>query len=354
MCLIGWEFDKRLLKGRRQTALSVSLSSVVVAFGLGAGLGYLLYPDHAEVDSHHVSRLAFSMFMGAAMSVTAFPVLARILADNRMLKTRVGALALASAAIDDLLAWCLLAYVSALVTADGGFALLRIALLSTVFIAVMFLVVKPALAVLTARAVRTERWRSVVLLLAAGVFVSSALTTWIGIHAIFGAFLFGFVMPREPAELLAQRIHQPFEQISLVLMPVFFIVTGLGVNIAGLGARQYLELAAIIAVACAGKLIGAIVPARLNGLPWKESAVLGLLINTRGLTELIMLNAARELGILDGQMFTMMVLMALATTVITGPLLPRGPMAEPVAARRVPDLAASAAAPCGGPAPPAT
>jgi Kef-type K+ transport system membrane component KefB len=160
-------------------------------------------------------------------------------------------------------------------------------------------------------------------LLAGGVFLSAYATTWIGIHAIFGAFLFGFVMPREPAGILQLHLRKPLDTISLVLLPVFFIVTGLGVDIGGLSGRNYLELAAIIAIACAGKLIGAAVPARAFGLPWSEVGTLGLLMNTRGLTELIILNAGVGLGVLDTPMFTMMVIMALITTALAGPLLPQ-------------------------------
>jgi Kef-type K+ transport system membrane component KefB len=161
-------------------------------------------------------------------------------------------------------------------------------------------------------------------MLASGVFLSAYLTTWIGIHAIFGAFLFGFIMPREPAEALRLHLRKPLDTVSLVLLPVFFIITGLGVDIGGLSGRNYVELIAIIVVACAGKLIGAAAPAKAFGLPWREVGTLGLLMNTRGLTELIILNAGVSLGVLDTSMFTMMVIMALATTALAGPLLPRG------------------------------
>jgi Kef-type K+ transport system membrane component KefB len=263
------------------------------------------------------------MFMGAAMSVTAFPVLARIITDSRLGHTRVGTLSLASAAVDDIIAWCMLAYVSALVTSGSARDLAQVLSLSACYVALMFWVIRPGLARMTAFLTGRHHWQALFVLLAAGTFLSSYATTWIGIHSIFGAFLFGFIMPREPAAKLAEHLRKPLDHISTVLLPVFFIVTGLGVDVSGLHAYQYLELLAIIAVACAGKLIGAVAPARIFGLGWRESRTLGLLMNTRGLTELIILNTAVQLGVLDSQMFTMMVIMALVTTALAGPLLPK-------------------------------
>jgi Kef-type K+ transport system membrane component KefB len=324
---IGWEFDKRLLQGRRGTAAAVSLSSIALAFGLGVALATVLYGRHDTVKGHHISFTAFALFMGAAMSITAFPVLARMLAEHRMVGTRVGALALASAAVDDVLAWCLLALVAAIVSATGGSGdLVQILVLSTLYVTALVLIVRPLLAYLVRRWVRDRVPPLFIVVLVAGIFLSSYATTWIGIHAIFGAFAFGFVMPREPFEVLSDGVKRPFDGISIVLLPVFFIVTGLNVDISALSGRALLELVGIIVVACAGKLIGAAAPGKLSGMPWKEAGTLGLLMNTRGLTELIILNVGVSLGVLDGQMFTMMVLMALVTTALTGPLLPNAPV----------------------------
>jgi Kef-type K+ transport system membrane component KefB len=256
------------------------------------------------------------------MSITAFPVLARILTDNGLMHTRVGALALSSAAVDDVLAWFVLALVSAIVTAGGGTDLVRIGLLAVVYVAMMFLVVRPLLTAVVRRLTRQRVSPYLLIVLVAGVLLSSYATTWIGIHAIFGAFLFGFVMPREPADVLQLHLRRPLDTVSLLLLPVFFIVTGLGVDIGGLSGRNWLELGAILAVACAGKLIGASIPAKAFGMPWRDVRTLGLLMNTRGLTELIILNAGVSLGVLDGPMFTMMVIMGLVTTAAAGPLLP--------------------------------
>ncbi|MBY8876844.1 cation:proton antiporter domain-containing protein [Actinacidiphila acidipaludis] len=347
MFMIGWEFEKRLIRPHRGMAAAVSLGSVGLAFGLGVAVSTLLYPHHDRVAGHHVPFLTFATFMGAAMSVTAFPVLARILADNRITHTRVGSLALASAAVDDLLAWCMLAYVSALAASGGSRELLQVLSLSAVYVAAMFLLVRPALAWLVARLGARGQWRDLLVVLAAGTFLSGYATTWIGIHSIFGAFLFGIVMPREPAMQLAEHLRKPLDNVSTVLLPVFFIITGLGVDIAGLHTRQWLELAAILVVACGGKLLGAMVPARILGLGRLESRALGLLMNTRGLTELIILDTAVQLGILDGQMFTMMVVMALVTTALAGPLLPRAAVLMELTHVEVPVPGLAATAPRG-------
>lgn len=323
MFMVGWEFEKRMLRPHRGLAAAVSTSSIACAFGLGVLVALFLYPHHDTVAGHHIGFLTFSMFMGAAMSVTAFPVLARIITDSRIGHTRVGTLSLASAAVDDILAWCMLAYVSALVTSGGGRDLAQVLLLSCAYVALMFLVIRPLMSRVIAFLAGRGQWKGLLVLLASGVFLSAYATTWIGIHSIFGAFLFGFIMPREPARELVENLRKPLDNISTVLMPVFFIITGLGVDINGLGGRQYVELLAIVAVACLGKLAGAMVPARIYGLSWVESRALGLLMNTRGLTELIILNTAVQLGVLDTQMFTMMVIMALVTTALAGPLLPK-------------------------------
>jgi Kef-type K+ transport system membrane component KefB len=325
MFLIGWEFDRRLLARRKSMAASVSLSSIAFAFGLGAALATFLYSHHSD---DHVPFLTFALFLGAAMSITAFPVLARILAERRLTNTRVGALALASAAIDDVLAWSLLAFITAIATARDGSDLLQVVVLSAGYVAVMAFVVRPLLAVVVRRLTRERSSPYLVAVVVAGVFLSSYATTWIGIHAIFGAFAFGIVMPREPVEALRERVRQPLDQISLVLLTVFFIVTGLGVDMGGLTVRNYLELAAIILVACAGKMIGAMVPALAFGMPPREVGASGVPMNTRGLTELIVLNLGVSLGVLDPQMFTMMVIMALVTTAMAGPLLRTGRQAE--------------------------
>ncbi|MFD2764926.1 cation:proton antiporter [Micromonospora eburnea] len=323
MFLVGWEFDRRVVARRKVMTLSVSLASIALAFTLGVGLASLIYADHAMVAGKRVPFVVFALFLGAAMSITAFPVLARILKDRGLVNTEVGTLALASAAIDDVLAWCILALVAAIAAARDGTDLIQIAALSLAYVAVMSAVVRPLLAAVVRRVALLNRPANLAIFVAAGVFLSSFATTWVGIHAIFGAFAFGFIMPREPAEELRQQIREPFENIGMVLLPVFFIVTGLGVDIASLTLANYVELSAIILVACVGKTIGAATPALALGLPGRDARTLGILMNTRGLTELIVLNVGVSLGVLDKQMFTMMVIMALVTTAMAGPLLPK-------------------------------
>ena len=320
---ISWEFERRLLHKRRAAAAAVSVTSLVLPCALGAGLALMLYPQYSRVQDHVVSRAAFVLFVAAAMGVTAFPVLARLLTDSRLMHTKVGALALACAAVDDVLAWCLLALVSAIVTARGGGSLIQIVGLSIAYVALMYLGVRPLLAIGVRRLIRAGAAPYLLSILAGGVFLSSYVTTLIGIHAIFGAFLFGIIMPREPADILDRHVRKPADTVSTLLLPVFFVLTGLSVDISGLSARDVLALAAIIAVACAGKFIGAVLPTRAFGMPWREAGTLGLLMNTRGLTELIILNVGVSLGVLDTPMFTMMVIMAMFTTALAGAMLPR-------------------------------
>lgn len=332
---VGWEFDGRLLSGRRGAVGAISVGSVALAFGLGLALAAVLYPQHKTVDGHQTSFTAFALFVSAAMSITAFPVLARILAEQRMMGTRVGAFALAGAAIGDVFAWCLLALTAAVVTAAATAGhMVQIGVFTLLYMAVMALVVRPLLARATRRWVTGRVPPLYFIMITAGVLLSSYATTWIGIHAIFGAFAFGLVMPRRPLDVLFEGVKRPFDGIGTVLLPVFFILTGLNVDIGALSGRGALELTAIIVVACAGKMIGAMVPGRLTGLSWREAGSLGLLMNTRGLTELIILNAGVTLGVLDGQMFTMMVVMALVTTALAGPLLPNAPASPDESAGR--------------------
>ncbi|WP_416901977.1 cation:proton antiporter [Micromonospora echinospora] len=326
MFLVGWEFNSQLLKSRSGAIASVSLWAFVLPFALGLGTAALLYERHDVVDGEHVSFWYFAAFLGIAMSITAFPVLARILHDTRLAGTRIGALALASAALEDVMAWILLAVMVVGFTASGGTTtLLTVLGLFLLYALVMALGVRPALRWLVARLTQGGKASPfLVPLIAAGAFLSAYATSWIGVHAIFGAFAFGLVMPREPRALLAETLHTPLESGTRLLLPIFFIVTGLSVDISALGWTGLGELAIIMAAACAGKLLGATLPAKFSGMSWRDSYAVGLLMNTRGLTELVILNIGVSLGVLDGEMFTMMVLMALITTAMAVPLLPKG------------------------------
>jgi Kef-type K+ transport system membrane component KefB len=328
MFLIGWEFNPNVLARRRGTAAAVSIGSITISFGMGIALATLLYSRHDVVGVHHVGFVEFALFLGVAMSITAFPVLARILAERGLTGTRVGSIALVSASIDDVVAWCLLALVAAIATAGGPGDLVQMLGLLAVYLIVLVSVVRPVLARLVRRWTGELASPYLLAVVLALVLVSAYATTWIGLHAIFGAFCVGLIMPREPVAVMRELVRRPLENVSEVLLPVFFIVTGLSVDIGGLTLTNCLELVAITLVACTGKLAGAIVPAVSLGMSWREAGVLGVLVNTRGLTELIVLNVGVQLAVLDTQMYTMMVIMALVTTALAGPLI-RGPQPAP-------------------------
>ena len=323
MFIVGLELDLKLIRGKERVAGVVSVSSVALPFSLGIVLAVALFGAHDQVGSEAIEFWPFALFLGASMSVTAFPVLARILTERGMHRTETGVLALACAAIDDILAWSLLAVVVAIVEAGSILDLPRILLLSLAFVAVMFVVVKPMLASITERFRRAGRLTPVILsTVLTGMLVSSYLTWLIGIHAIFGAFLFGVIMPREDSVELHHEILERLESVSvLLLLPVFFVVTGLSVNVRAIDATGFAELLLILLTACAGKFIGATVAARFQGIGTRKASAVGVLMNTRGLTELVILNIGLAAGVLTEDLFTLLVLMALITTFMTAPLL---------------------------------
>jgi Kef-type K+ transport system membrane component KefB len=324
MFIVGLELDVALIRGHQRRAGTISLASIVAPFALGALLTVGLYPLHDVVDGKKVPLLGLMLFMGVAMSVTAFPVLARILAERHMNRTSIGVLALAAAAVDDILAWTLLAFVYAVVKGNGLGSVVRIVALSALFVTVMFAVVRPLLARMMnwyRRAGRvTPDMLAVVLV---GVLLSALITERIGIHEIFGAFLFGAIMPRAGAHEFRREILERLEQVSvLLLLPVFFVVAGFGVNVRAFRDPGLLwQLVLILAVAIGGKFGGAFAGARIQRMSFQHSAAIAVLMNTRGLTELVILLIGKQVGVLDTEMFTMMVVMALLTTVITEPLL---------------------------------
>ena len=320
MFLVGLELDGRLLKGRGDVAVVTSHVSIVVPFFLGAALAYYLYP---LLSNDSVPFIAFALFLGAAMSVTAFPVLARILAERNLIKTRVGALTIACAAVDDVTAWTLLAVVIAIVRADAAGLPLWVTIVGTaLFVGVMMFVARPLLRRLETyfetRGRLTQDALAVVLL---ALLVSAILTEWLGIHALFGAFMLGVAMPRDRD--FVREVKERLEDVTTVFfLPLFFAATGLRTNI-GLvhGQEMWLLAGLILLVAVLGKFGGSTVAARVTGLSWREAGALGVLMNTRGLMELVILTIGFELGVISPALFTMMVLMALATTFMTTPIL---------------------------------
>lgn len=319
MFLVGLELDLELVRERGGIATAVSLSSIALPFLLGLGLGYAIYPTLAPKG---VALLPFSLFIGASMSVTAFPVLARILGERNMLGTRIGSLALTCAAVNDVAAWCLLAFVIAAVNAHGVQDALRTTFFAVIFVSVMLMAVRPFLARVEARFGTLKDLSQTAVAVVFLLLLGSALVAeTIGIHALFGAFLFGAVVPRNGQTIPA--LTERLEDVVLVLLlPLFFAFTGLKTEIGLLdNASMWGWCAAITAVAIVGKLAGAAVPARLAGLSLRESAAVGVLMNTRGLMELVILNIGLELGVLTPALFAMLVLMAVATTFATSPVM---------------------------------
>jgi Kef-type K+ transport system membrane component KefB len=316
MFAVGYQLNLRLFRGHERVAASVSACSVVLPLSLGTGLGAWL------ANRYHVHDvLPFALFVGTAMAVTAFPVLARILTDRGMQHTRIGGIALASAAMDDVLAWSLLIVVVAIAGAGGQ--QLRL-LLAPVYAAVMFGVVRPLLP----RLVDVYQRRggltpSVFVAVLAGLLLSAYATDWMGVKYIFGAFLFGVVMPRDgvAADLRAE-ILGPLEQVSvLVLLPVFFVVSGLSVDLSSVGLSGLVELCLILLVAIAGKFGGAFAGARIAGVGGRRAGVLATLMNTRGLTGIVVLTVGLQLHILNAALYALMIVMAIVTTAMAGPLL---------------------------------
>jgi len=314
MFVVGYEVDLRLIRGRERVAAGVSTGSVVLPLVLGSALGvWLAHRNHIP----HVST--FALFIGTAMAATAFPVLARILTDRGLHRTRIGGIALASAAIADVLAWVLLAVVVALAGSSAQWKVL----LAIPYVAVMFAVVRPLLRRLSQFYLQAGRLTpNILATVLAGLLLSAWATNWMGLHFIFGAFLFGVVMPRENVLSLREEILERLEQISvLVLLPIYFVVSGLNINLSTIGHSGLVELAAILVVAIVGKLAGAYLGAQFTGVRGRNAGVLATLMNTRGLTELVILGVGLQLHILTKPLYTLMVVMALVTTAMSGPLL---------------------------------
>lgn len=340
MFLIGLELDPKLLKGKTHSSVAISHSSIVVPFALGAMLAFKI---HGTLAPEGVKFTSFMLFMGAAMSITAFPVLARILVERRLLRTRIGAVTIACAAVDDVTAWCILAFVVSVARSASPLEALRTTVLSLVYIGVMLKLARPLMirwAERTGPGLTQNRIAAILLLLLA----SSLVTEWIGIHALFGAFLFGAILPKEGgfAAALAEKLE---DLVVVLLLPLFFAYSGLRTQIGLLNSTEnFVVCAWIIVLACVGKFGGSAVAARLTGMSWRESSAIGVLMNTRGLMELIVLNIGLDLGVISPTLFTMMVVMALVTTFVTTPLLQKIYPAEELARELAEDEARQSAA----------
>jgi Kef-type K+ transport system membrane component KefB/nucleotide-binding universal stress UspA family protein len=326
MFLIGLELDPKYLKGNLDIAILTSHVSILVPFSLGSLLALLLYPLLSNVS---VSFTAFALFLGAAMSITAFPVLARIITENNLQNTRLGTLALTCAAVDDVTAWCLLALAIAVgkatMSPNGSNNLQGVVVTvvaSLIYIGFMVTVGRWFLKRLSNYYDRTGRLSQI---LVAGIYMavvaSALITELIGIHLIFGAFLVGAVMPKNPG-LVRELAHKTEDFVLIFLLPIFFAYSGIRTQIGLLNRPElWLLCAAVLGVAIIGKYVGTYVAARVCGIDNREASALGWLMNTRGLTELIVLNIGLSLGVISPLLFTMLVIMALVTTVMTSPLL---------------------------------
>jgi Kef-type K+ transport system membrane component KefB len=319
MFLVGLDLNVHAMRGQVHATVATSHASIVVPFVLGSALALYLYPRFSTAD---VPFTSFTLFTGIAMSITAFPVLARILSDLNLTKSEVGGIALTCAAVDDVTAWCLLALLVGVAQASAGSALVVTAL-TVLFILLMFGIVRPWIAKALHASLDSEPSRGQLALVLVGVLVSALVTEAIGVHALFGAFLFGAVIPHNGA--LARTLSRSLDTlVTVLLLPAFFAFAGMRTEIGLLsGWAAWVACGLIILVATLGKFGGTFVAARAGGLPWRVAAALGILMNTRGLMQLIVLNVGLDLGIITPTIFTMMVLMALVTTVATTPVLRR-------------------------------
>jgi Kef-type K+ transport system membrane component KefB len=318
MFLVGVEFDIDWLRRQSRSSFIISQASIAAPFLLGAGLAVWLYRPFGP---RAFPLPEFALLIGVAMSITAFPVLARILRDVRLERTRLGMTALTAAAVGDVTAWCLLAFVIGIVQSQPERIFCTVAL-ATAFIALMLLVVRPFYAWMASDQTRKQPLPAVAVLLAcAGLALSALATDRIGIHALFGAFLFGVIIPHDSA--LAHNLSSICGRpVQTLFLPVFFASTGLFTQIGlvhDLGA--WIICLAIVAVASFGKIGGSYLGARLTGTQPRSAAVLAVLMNTRGLLELIVLNIGLKLGLLSPALFAMFVIMALFTTFATAPIL---------------------------------
>ncbi len=319
MFVIGMELDISVIRKQAFDAVVISHASIIIPYALGMGLSYFLYRQFAPPS---VSFLSFSLFMGIAMSVTAFPVLARIIQERNLTGTRLGIMAITCAAADDVTAWCILAILIAIIKAGSSVSAWFTIALVFGYALLMLLLLRPFLKKLYLKNKDQRPMSGGIMAIVFMVLLVSAYTTEaIGIHALFGAFMAGVIMPHD--HHFRRIVIGKIEDVSIVLLlPLFFVFTGLRTSISLLNeASLWMACGWIILVAVCGKFGGSALAARVTGQSWKDSLSIGALMNTRGLMELVVLNIGFDLGILSPGVFTMMVLMALITTFMTGPAL---------------------------------
>jgi len=319
MFVVGMELDLNILRNKAHDAVVISHASIIIPFTLGMGLSYFIYLDYAP---DNVQFLSFALFLGIAMSITAFPVLARIVQERGIQKSRLGTVVLTCAAADDITAWCILAIVIAIVKAGSFFSALYVIGLALVYVLIMIRLVRPFLKRIgDLHAQRDSLGAPIVAIFFLVLIVSSYLSEVIGVHALFGAFMAGAIMPEN--KKFRHIFIEKVEDVALVLLlPLFFVYTGLRTQIGLLNDVELWKTTGwIIAVAVIGKFAGSALAARFVGQNWRDSFTIGALMNTRGLMELVVLNIGYDLGVLSPEIFAMMVVMALVTTFMTGPAL---------------------------------
>lgn len=319
MFMVGLELDTQKLRKLGHVAVVVSHASIVVPFGLGVLLAFHLY---SRVADQSTPFTGFALFMGVAMSITAFPVLARILSERNLLGTKLGTLTIACAAVDDVTAWCLLAVIIAVVRSSfNHLPLWQMLAGLAVYLGLMLYVVRPLVKTVAAKLSGGAVNDKIIAVLLVFMFGSSLATEWLGIHALFGAFFAGVMMPKGNG--FAESIRRKFRPLVVVLLiPLFFAFTGLRTSIGLIyGSEMVFYAVLVLIVAVVGKFGGSTVAARAMGRPWREATAIGILMNTRGLIELVVLNIGLEIGVLTRPMFSIMVVMAVTTTLMTTPLL---------------------------------
>ena len=319
MFIIGMELDLKTITKQAYGAVIMSHAGIIIPFTLGMGIAWFIYAEFAPAN---ISFLSFALFMGITMSITAFPVLARILKERGLTRTKLGVTALTCAAADDLTAWCILAAVIALVKSGSSVSAFYTMGLAGAYLVIMFMVIRPALQRLEELYNNKEKKRTAIIaLLFLLLIVSSYITSVIGINALFGAFIAGVIMPS--SFNFRKIVVDKIEDVSLILLlPLFFVVTGLKTQIGLLNhSHLWITFGWLLLVGVCGKLGGVALAAKIVGQSWKNSLSIGVLMNTRGLMQLIVLNIGYDLGILSPEIFAMMVLMALVTTFMTGPAL---------------------------------
>ena len=319
MFLIGVFLDPTELQSHGYAALLTSHVSIVTPFAMGAALALMLY---RPLSNAGISFMSFALFLGAAMSITAFPVLARILAERDLLRSRMGTLAIACAAVDDITGWCILAYIVVFVRSEKASLPPWMTLCGALaYVLIMLLGVRRLLPQFEAHFRKEGRHTEGAISMMIVLALASALATeWLGIHLVFGAFLMGAIMPKNPDFIRSLQLKM--ESVTVVmLLPLFFAFSGLRTNVSMVRGHLWLYFLVVLAAAIGGKFGGSMLAARMAGIPWRDAASLGILMNTRGLMELIALNIGLDIGVISQTVFTIMVLMALVTTFMTSPLL---------------------------------